>query len=98
MRRVEQHDGEDGDRLVGQRGVALEQPQRGGDRRRDEQQDDERIGELGEELRPGGGHQPLGGSCSAVALELRPRLALAQSEPWGAFLSCADALLSALTR
>ena len=30
--RVEQHDGEDRDRLVGQRGVALVEPQPGGDR------------------------------------------------------------------
>ena len=50
--RVEQHDGEDRDRLVGQRRFALIQPQRCGDRSGDEQQDHEHIGELGEELPP----------------------------------------------
>ena len=72
--RVEQHDRQDGDRLVGQRGVALEQPQRGRDRGRDQQQDHQRIGELGEELPPGGRRLFGGQLVPAVALEPRPRL------------------------
>ena len=51
-RRVEQHDGEDRDRFVGQRRVALERPQAGRDRGRDEQQDDEHVLELREEPAP----------------------------------------------
>ena len=52
--RVEQHDGEDRDRFVGQRGVALIQPQPAEIERGDEQQDDEDILELGEKLPPCG--------------------------------------------
>ena len=49
---VEQHDGEDRHRFVGQRRFALVQPQRRGDRRGDEQQNDEHILKLREELPP----------------------------------------------
>ena len=77
--RVEQHDGEDGDRLVGQRRVALVEPEAGRDRRGDEQQDDEHVLELREELPPRR-HGRLGRQLvPAVPLEPRPRLGVAQA-------------------
>jgi hypothetical protein len=41
--RVEQHDREDRDRLIGQRRVALEEPQAGGYQSRNDQQDHEHV-------------------------------------------------------
>jgi hypothetical protein len=79
--RVQQDDREDGDRLVGKGGVALDQPQCGGDRRRYQEQDHQRIGELSEKLLPSG-HRRFGGQLvPAVALEPRPCLVFAQPEP-----------------
>ena len=77
--RVEQHDGEDRDRLVGQRRVALVEPQSRRDRRRDEQQDDEHVLELGEELPPRRHRLFRGQLVPAVAFEPRPRLFFAQA-------------------
>ena len=50
--RVQQDDGEDGDGLVGQGGIAFERPEAGRNRGGDEQQDDEHILELREEPPP----------------------------------------------
>jgi hypothetical protein len=77
--RVEQHDGEDRDRLVGQRGVALIQPQDGGDQRRDEQEHDQHIGELGEELPPRGDRLLRRELVPAMAFDPLVRLPLAQA-------------------
>ena len=79
--RVEQDDREDGDRFVGQRGVALDEPQPGRNRRRDEQQDDEHVLKLGEEFPPGRDGLLGRQLVLAVAFEPRPRLPLAEAEP-----------------
>jgi hypothetical protein len=74
--RVEQHHRQDRDRLVGQGGVALDGPERGGDRGRDEEQNDERILELREELAPRGDGLVGGELVAAVArasVSLSPR-------------------------
>ena len=79
--RVQQDDREDGDRLVGKRGLALDQPQCGGDRRRYQEQDHQRVGELSEKLLPSG-HRLFGGQLvPTVALEPRPCLVFAQPKP-----------------
>ena len=79
--RVEQHDGEDRDGLVGQGGVALVQPQPSGNQCRDDQQDDEHVRELGEKLPPCGdaAFPPPARSCRNVEPFLRPTLAQAGS-------------------
>ncbi len=51
-RRVQQHDGEDGDRFVREGGVAFDDPERERDGCGDEQQDDEDVLELREETAP----------------------------------------------
>jgi hypothetical protein len=50
--RVEQHDGENGQGLVRQRGVALDEPEGRGDRSGHEEQEDQHVLELGEEAPP----------------------------------------------
>jgi hypothetical protein len=69
---VEKHDGQDRDRLVGQVGVALVEPQSGGDHSRDEQENNEHIPELVEKFPPG--RDGLFGRklVSSVAFEARP--------------------------
>ena len=79
--RVEQHDGEDRDRFVGQRRFALVQPQPRRDHRGDEQQDDEHVLELREELPPGRHGLLRRQLVPAVPFEPRPRLSFAQAAP-----------------
>ena len=79
--RVEQHDGEDRQGLVGQRAVALGQPQARGYHGRDQQQDDEDVSELVEELAPSGNGRLRGELIPAEALEPVLRLLAAQPAP-----------------
>ena len=51
---VHEHHGQDRDRFIRQRGIPLDRPERGGDRRRDQQQDHENVLELRQEFAPGG--------------------------------------------
>ena len=78
-RRVEEHDREDRDGFVGQRRVALDQPQDGGDRRRHQQQHDEDVLELGEEAAPRRDRGLRRQLVAAVALEARSRLVVAEA-------------------
>jgi hypothetical protein len=79
--RIEYYDREDRDRLVGQRRLALEQPQRRRDRRGDEQQNDQGVGELREKLLPARDRTLGGQLVAAVARKPRARLLLAQPAP-----------------
>jgi hypothetical protein len=86
--RVEQDDGQDGDRLVRQRRIALVQPQPARDRGGHEQQDDESVLKLTQELPPGGYRLFRRQLVPAVALEPGPRLRLTEAEPWVATERC----------
>ena len=76
---VEQDDGEDRDRLVRQRRVALVGPQAGRDGGRDEQQDDEHILELREEPPPRRNRLLGRQLVASVVFETRSRLGVAQT-------------------
>src|ERR671917_208121 len=79
---VQEHDREDGHSLVGQSRIALVDPQPDGDRRGDEQQDDERVPELSEKTPPGGHRLLCLELVRAVALEASSRLLGAQAPPY----------------
>ena len=76
--RVEQHDGKDRDGFVGQRGVALDEPERERDGRGDEEQDDEHVLELREEAPPPRHRRLRGELVAAVPLEPRRRFGVFQ--------------------
>ena len=76
---VEQHDGEDRDRFVGQRRFALDQPQCAGNRGGDEQQNHQHVLELREELPPTRHWLFRRQLVAAIAFEARPRLSFAQA-------------------
>ncbi len=77
---VEQHDGENRHRFVGQSCCALVKPQSSRDQGRDEQQYHQNVLKLREELSPGR-HRLFGRQLiSTVTLEPCPRLRIAQSE------------------
>ncbi len=79
QQRVEHDHRQDRDRLVGQRGIALYQPQAGGDRGGDEQQDDQRVLELGEDLAPDRDRSLRGQLVGAVALPPAAGLGLVET-------------------
>jgi hypothetical protein len=79
-RRVEQNDGEDGDRFVRQGGVALNDPQRGRYGRGDQQQDDEYVSDLSEKPLPCRGRRLCREFVGPVELEPRPRLDVGEAD------------------
>ncbi len=77
--RVEQHDREDRDRLIGQPRVALIQPQACRYQRRDQQHNHEHVGELSEKSSPSGNAGCRRQLVPAISFESCPRLRLAQA-------------------
>ena len=77
--RVEQHDGKDRDGFVGQRGVALDEPERERDGGGDEEQDDEHVLELREEAPPPRDRRLRGELVAPVPLEPGRRFAVFQA-------------------
>ena len=67
--RVQQHDGADRERFVGQRGITFVPPERRRNHRGDQEQDDQHVSELGEERSPCGDRTFLGELIRSVMRE-----------------------------
>ncbi len=76
---VQQYDGTDGNRFVGQGGVSFEQPEDGGNGRGDQQQDHQQVRELREELLPLGNRTFGGQPIRTPAFESRTRFDAGQA-------------------